>query len=259
MYFVAFLLTLKLLDREALTIADSTYAHAAILKIISEVDPAVGRALHDMQRHKHFALAIVESQRGIALLRISFMAQEALSYAHLAISALAKNGMLQIGRTLCMVSHITIENGPWTGVNTWADITAPSPGRRFHFRFATPTAISKRDNQNTRYFCLLPDPTDIFIGLARRWSALDGPPLPEDLPDFLRSGGCVVSNLNIQTNEFKTSERTQIGFVSSVAYMYRGLSELHLEALQALTRLAFFTGVGYQTARGMGLAQTSIA
>jgi CRISPR-associated endoribonuclease Cas6 len=258
MYFVALTIFLRPRDRRSLTIADSIYAHAAIFSTISKADATLGRAMHDMQRNKRIALAIVDHRNQTPLLRIAFMALDGLVCAHLLIDGLTRDSTLQLGPTTCDVSAVTVESGSWSGVSTWADITAESIGRHLRFHFVTPTAITKRGDCGERFFSLFPDPFDVFAGLARRWMALDGPSLPADLADFLKSGGCVTANHDVQTTEFRTRERTQIGFVGRVVYECRKPSSPHLDALRALTRLAFFTGVGYQTARGMGLTQTSI-
>jgi CRISPR/Cas system endoribonuclease Cas6 (RAMP superfamily) len=69
----------------------------------------------------------------------------------------------------------------------------------------------------------------------------------------------VVANYRLRTVEFRTQERTQIGFVGWAVYECRKLEAAHVSALNALARLAFFTGVGYQTARGMGAVKTTLS
>jgi CRISPR-associated endoribonuclease Cas6 len=115
---------------------------------------------------------------------------------------------------------------------------------------------------------LFPAPLDVFSGLSRRWQSLEGPALPDGLEHFLQVGGCVVSRYGLRSVEFRTSERTQIGFTGWVIYRvaYRSPQTspndneaTHIAALNALGRLAFFTGVGYQTARGMGATKVMVS
>ncbi len=257
-FFVAIDLAVRPRDRGPLTIDDGSHAHAAVISAITSEDAELGRALHDLQRNKCIAIGIIEQPKAPSLLRLSFMAEEGLKYADLLITAFGAKPSLRIGRAICDVVRINMDQGSWSGLSTWADIMARSTGRQLRFLFATPTAIAKRSETWGRFFSLLPEPIDVFAGLARRWQALDGPPLPDDFTDFLKAGGCVISNHDLRTIEFRTAERTQIGFVGAVTYECQKSSQPHLQTLQSLTRLAFFTGVGYQTARGMGLTRTSI-
>lgn len=83
--------------------------------------------------------------------------------------------------------------------------------------------------------------------------------MPEGLSTFLEAGKCFISGYKLQTEQFQTTERTQIGFRGWVTYTYPTQAEQYLGTLTALARLATFTGVGYQTARGMGAVRVSRA
>ncbi len=65
----------------------------------------------------------------------------------------------------------------------------------------------------------------------------------------------MVSRHKLRTVQFRTKERTQIGFVGQVVYECRKKEVECVAALNSLAQLAHFTGVGYQTARGMGAVQ----
>jgi CRISPR-associated endoribonuclease Cas6 len=253
MYFVALLLKLKLRDRHLkLTVADGVYAHAAILNTLTEVDAEAGRKLHEMRRNKRISIALIESAQDSATLRLTFMAEEGLAYANLLLSKLATYPTLRLGSVIGEVDAVNLADPDWAGVSTWADFVYHHENS-FQFRFITPTAITKRGHGHRRYVSLYPDPLSVFSGLARRWQALNGPKLPHDLEEFIESGGCVVSRYNLQTIEFSMEGHSQIGFVGRVVYKCRTKDQVeYIAALNALARLAPFTGVGYQTARGMG-------
>lgn len=258
MYFVALTVILQPRDRRRLSVADGVYAHAAVFNAITRLDQGIGEALHEMNRHKRIALALIDLQHQTAL-RISFMADEGITYAHLLMQWFTKHNVLQIGPTLCDITHVGIDQNLWSGIATWADMSIPAQaGGRIFLNFATPTAIAKIDGHGKRFFSLFPDVVDVFSGLAYRWKSLNGPALPDDLNDFLRLGGCITTSHQIQTVAFRTRERLQIGFVGSVSYECRSANTAYLGALHGLARMAFFTGVGYQTTRGMGLTHTTI-
>ena len=64
MYFVSMVVQLQHAGRwRPCSVGEAIYAHAAIIHTLSAADPALGRALHDMKRHKRVALAFVAGQR----------------------------------------------------------------------------------------------------------------------------------------------------------------------------------------------------
>jgi CRISPR-associated endoribonuclease Cas6 len=213
-------------------------------------------------------MAIIESDQRVTTLRLTFAHQDGLAYAETLVNALSARPLLRIGPTLCEVQAVDLAGSEWTGISSWADLTSGTKGHTIRLEFATPTAITKRDGNGGRFMSLFPAPLDVFSGLSRRWLALDGPALPDDLERFLQAGGCVVSGYGLRSVEFRTLERTQIGFTGWVIYRiaYRSpqtsLNEneaRHIAALNALGRLAFFTGVGYQTTRGMGATKVMVS
>lgn len=243
----------------ALSMADGVHAHAAIMSAISGQDRELGEHLHNMRRNKAVSIAILPRPGQDAAIRVTFMSPDGTSYSQALIDAISSRPELRLGRALYDVEDVSVGGDSWSGISTWSDLLLEDPHRHMHFRFVTPTAITKRDDAGRRFTSLYPEPHDMFCGLARRWQALEGPPLPGELAEYLRGGGCVVARHRLNTVEFRTSERTQIGFVGEVVYeCCKPLSEYML-ALNALGRMAHFTGVGYQTARGMGVVQVSVS
>ncbi len=257
LYFVSSVFELRPRGYWFPTPADGEYAHAAIIHAISSVDSVAGQRLHDMRRHKRMTCGFVHSRDSGILLRITFMDQDGLHYAHSLLNALSKQLTLRIGSIVCDIVAFDVGNTEWTGVSTWADLLAGTPARSMRFVFNTPTAITKRDTDGGRFMSLYPDPLTVFSGLARRWQALDGPALPDDLRNYLQGGDCVVANYELTTIEFHTTERIQIGFMGHIVYTCLQNNLPYILAFNALARLAFYTGVGYQTARGMGITRTT--
>jgi CRISPR/Cas system endoribonuclease Cas6 (RAMP superfamily) len=62
----------------------------------------------------------------------------------------------------------------------------------------------------------------------------------------------------LQTVELALPGYKQIGFVGTVLYECRRKDPIYVPTLNALTRLAFFTGVGYHTAQGMGTVEVEL-
>lgn len=239
-------------------IQEAMYAHACAMHLITSEDVDLGREMHDRQRNKPIAIAIVSAKQGKATLRMSFLGDRGIAAANAVATALMNISGLQLGQTFWEVIGIQRSESKWTGVATWADIMASEPRNRVYFEFVTPTAFTKTGNQGERFVSVLPDATDLFTGLARRWVDLGGPIMPTNLADYLRSGGCIISELGIHTVTCNLTDRTQKGFVGRVTYECDMRDQMCAVAVNQLARLAFYSGVGYQTARGMGAVLTRV-
>lgn len=258
MYFVAMVLTLHPHQQAPpLTVADGVYAHAALFHALSTVDPEAGQALHAMGRHKHLTIAFIESRPQYSKLRLTFLAEEGVASANLLLNAFLTMPMLCLGKQCWHIASVDLSPTTWSGVQTWADFFAEPTGHYIQITFVTPTAFMKLDGTGRRFSGLYPDPPTIFTGLLHRWQSLAGPTLPEGLPAFLEAGKCFISGYKLQTEQFQTSERTQVGFRGWVLYTCLTQADQYLRDLTALARLAAFTGIGYQTARGMGAVRVT--
>lgn len=258
MNFVAMTLGLKAKENPAPLLTSAAHAHAAVLNAISAHNAALGRRLHDMQRSKWMTLAIVDGNRRDATLRLTFLTPEGVLCANALMAALFANPVLRVGNIRYEITAVNPNDSQWGGISTWSDFCV-EPARRFmSFVFITPTAIRKKGDDGMPFASLYPDPLDVFSGLRRRWQALAGPALEDGLEEFIHAGGCVISSHNLRTVEFRMPEHTQIGFVGRATYECLRDAPECISALNALARFAFFAGVGYQTARGMGAVTTRV-
>ena len=243
---------------QRLTIADAAFAHAAILRAVTQADATVGRVLHEASRHKTFSCALLPGASSAVRIRLVLHTETSPSIAQTLLTTLNQSPTLRLGRAICAIQSVEITPSAWSGVASWADLLDDSTSHHITMRFVTPTAIMKTNGLGQRYTSLLPDPVDIFLGLQRRWHALGGPALRRDLAAILNDAGCIIARHQVQTTVFQAPERLQIGFCGSVTYQLRNTNPEFVQALCALARLAHFTGIGYQTTRGMGLIQTTI-
>jgi CRISPR-associated endoribonuclease Cas6 len=259
MYFVAMGLVLQPESTYySLSLQDAIYGHAAVMRVVSAENSALGQQVHDMRRHKCTTISFIETGARFVILRLTFIGKLGIDAAHAVMNGLSRSRSLRLGKIMWSVKDAFLSGSEWTGVSTWADIVAPCPGLRFQYTFATPTAFTKSTNRGKHVMGLYPAPEDLFRGLERRWVSLGGPDLPKNLPDFVNAGGCVVAAHRLHTVVSKSTERTQVGFLGDVTYECLDDEAKYVNALKALTRFAFYSGVGYQTARGMGAVKTRI-
>ncbi|NNJ13532.1 CRISPR system precrRNA processing endoribonuclease RAMP protein Cas6 [Chloroflexales bacterium ZM16-3] len=243
------------------TVNDASFAHAALLSAIARVDEAVDQVLHDASRHKAFSCAILPGVQPVARIRIvlhDVQHEARLPFCQTLLTALSQCQTLRLGSVICELQNVEITPSEWSGVASWTDLLDDPVSSRIGMRFLSPTAIMKTDGSGQRYSSLFPDPGDIFLGLQRRWIALGGPALSPNLAEILNDAGCIIARHALQTTAFQAPERLQIGFCGSVTYQLRNTQTEFIQTMCALARFAHYTGVGYQTTRGMGLVQTHI-
>lgn len=234
----------------------SVFAHAAVMNLISSIDSALGRRLHDCARHKPLSLAVISQSSQRTTLRVSFMGQYGMQAANTLALALAQTDHLILGHDRWYARDFHCSGHPWAATATWADLVEPCTAGWIEFRFATPTAFTKSDGRGNRFVSVLPEPLDVFNGLLQRWTGLEGPAMPPSLAGYIQSGGCRVSDVEIHCVTNQLPERIQKGFVGKVTYELSDKDPACVSAIHQLGRLAFFSGVGYQTARGMGAVRT---
>ncbi len=114
------------------------------------------------------------------------------------------------------------------------------------------------------YYARLPLPYYVFPGLARRWQELAPPELAElvqkeRIEEYITDEGVIIEDYNLQTHRLVFTNHPQKGFVGQCRYLLRGPDEKVTEGsltvrqqIVLLSKLAFYTGVGYKTAMGMG-------
>jgi CRISPR-associated endoribonuclease Cas6 len=187
------------------------------------------------------------------------MDPEGTRYVNALVASPVLKGTVQMGDQRCTITDLSLSYPGYTGIATWDDLSQPTSHRQMTIEFRTPTAITKRTGEGKRFTSLYPEAQDLFLGLMRRWCGLDGPELPRSLAQYLDDHGCVVASHTLRTVQFKPKERTQIGFIGRVTYECLQSDPACITALNSLARLAFYTGIGYQTARGMGTVSVWLA
>jgi CRISPR-associated endoribonuclease Cas6 len=253
MNLIAMAIALKHARSHCLSVTDARFAHAAVMKTITDVDATMGHDLHAAQQYKPITLAILSANHTSAVLRLTFINHNGIHYANVLMSEWIKKPFLLLGNTECEIDGVDINNHPWSGIQSWTSLMALDPSdHQLTFEFKTPTAINKVDDQNKRFTGLLPDPQSIFSGLARKWNSLGGPILQGDFINFINTGGCVVSNYQIGTTTFQLPNYKQIGFIGRVTYEFRKNDTACIRSIYSLSRFSFFSGIGYHTTQGMG-------
>lgn len=249
------------------------HAHAAFLRAVEAVDPALSAALHAPDRSPRpftvSPLRGVPPARGgtvrlsperIVWLRITLL--QPLLYERLMESLLRddRRPLLRLGPATFWIREVRVTPGshPWAGCASWADLAAARPERELTLEFASPTAFSFGRTAWGHRMVVLPLPERVFASLARAWNAFAPPPLrvePQALERYASEHVVIREIEDLNTRMLNFGGRPQIGFTGRVTYGLMGEDEVARRQLTMLADFAFYAGVGYKTTMGMGQAR----
>lgn len=247
---ISAVLSSKTKNGGALAFSDGYQVHAAFLNWLTEIDDALGHTLHQAQRVKDFRLAILPDTSIIT----TFLRGPTANRMNLLIDSLTNTLTWQLDQKTITIDSIDLNHPNWGGVVTFADLLGRKPAARWQFDFVTPTTFTKCAFGGQRFNDPTPSPTNVFGSLARRWQALGGPPLTENLLAKIEAGVCVIFNYdNLTTHTIKYSNFSQTGFCGRVTYQCRGRDAEFIAGISALAYFAQYAGVGYHTTQSMGV------
>jgi CRISPR-associated endoribonuclease Cas6 len=150
------------------------------------------------------------------------------------------------------------ESHPDSGYTTVSDLTTRwdcSPAalpREITLDFLSPTTFNLGEDGITgrRRFRPNPDPRVLFSTLRKRWQKFGGAE-PGDSADVWVDDHVEAEPIWLDFRRVQVERASLPGFVGRVRYRVYG-DPTWLPLLHLLTDLAFWTGVGYQTTRGLG-------
>ena len=189
----------------------------------------------------------------------------------------SKPPFMQIGKQSFLLEEVIIdldEPSGWTGYTSLTDLVEKAKLLKLGkveplaLEFASLTTFN-RGSAKTRGYgnhpARLPLPHYVFPGLARRWEELAPPELVslvqmERIEQYCQDDGIIIADYDLKPHQLKFTTHVQLGFVGSCKYALRGpddpmTDEAPLTVRQQillLSQLAFYCGVGYKTAMGMG-------
>ena len=249
MYFLAALLTLKAMesDRSPLQLADNDESIPSRQELRFK-DVLLGEG--------QMTAAVLFSAARHARIRLTCWSKARDTSASV-LQALTSRSRIEFARQCYAVESVDLTDPLWTGISTWTDLLNARHGVRMRFTFATPLVTADRERGTDSNVLPFPDPQALFSSVLRHWRGLDGPPLPYAGEQMVQAAGCILSEYRLETAESTTQAHP--GFLGWVEYTCRAREIAAIASLNALARLAFFTGSGYLTGLGMGTTAVTIA
>ncbi len=188
---------------------------------------------------------------------------------------------MQLGKQQFLLEEVvfdTDDSSGWTGFTSFDKLAEKARtlklGRMepLTLEFASLTTFNRSNTRNRIYgphTALLPLPQYVFPGLARRWQELAPPELAcivqgDRVEQYALDDGIIIADYNLKPHTVKFTTHWQQGFVGKCKYFLRGPDEATTDEapltvrqqILLLAQLAFYCGVGYKTAMGMGRARS---
>ena len=223
----------------------------ALLQAIRDKDARLG--------NKYLRGATIWSDQERAHIRLTCFSKAGGSLGSALLQALAPGSVLQCAVQRYEVESVGLTDPLWTGISTWPDMLSQPAGARLRFTFATPLITSDPERRPTGNALPFPDPQVLFTSTLRHWRLLDGPLLPYTGESLTQVARCVVSEYRLETAARVLTGHSYLGFLGWIEYLCRTRDTAVIASLGALARLAFFSGSGYLTERGMGVTAVTIA
>ncbi len=250
MHHIALLLTLRLIEEEQDPFPLESQALACALRRLLEQEIVPRQTLS-------ITAAVLGKDEESVRIRLSLSGSDVTSVIT-SLRDLTARSSLHLCQRRYEVASIDLAHPLWSRVNSWADILAPSAARIMRFSFATPLITKEPTNQMSRDALPFPEPIPLFSSVIDSWLGLGGPGLPADARQLVQATECVISLYRLRTCPISFGEHSCTGYLGWIEYECRQSDHPYLASLNALARLAFFTGAGNHTAQGMGVTNVRL-
>jgi hypothetical protein len=252
MYFLALLLTLRAKGSGQFPLLKGGLdAFVPLLQALQDKDaPPCAESI---------TAALLQSNQRHALVRLTCFGKTGDPPGATPLHVLAAGSVFTFSQWGYEVESVDLTDPLWTGVSAWPDILSAQHGGRMRFTFATPLVTAHQEHGQVGTALPFPDPQTLFSRTFRRWQECDGPPLPYPGEQAVQAARCVVTRYRLWTVERTLAGSSHLGYLGWIEYTCRTRELAPVVSLNALARLAFFTGSGYLTEHGMGITRIAIA
>lgn len=234
-------------------------AHAALLRVVQQIDPALSARLHDESTLKPFTVSSLMGRPGpehTSTLRFTAVNAEV---SGLLLEA-AQNGALAPGARLeldYVPFEITAavwqaEQHPWAGAAGYSQLAGQTlmgaePPRHISLQLASPTAFRSAGVDQP-----LPLPELVFGNLLNRWNDYAPAAFPPEARRY--AAECLaLSRFELRSRSTRFKENgMRIGCLGQVSYTAVNYDRYWLSLLHTLAAYALFAGVGAGVGLGFG-------
>ena len=239
--------------------------YAAVLARLSQVDPTLAAELHDSDGPKPITcsdlLGARRNRSGTILragqtadLRFTGLSERVSMALHACLLEAVPETWTLLGQRLPVVrACCQAEIDPRTGSTDYEALASQqllgegAPARRAVLQFDSPTAFKSHGNTVP-----IPLPGLVFGSLVERWNVFSPVTLSPEMRDYAQEA-VVISRYNLRSLPVvQKNAGLRVGGVGEVTYHALGGDRYWFGVLQMLADFAKYSGVGVQTATGMG-------
>ncbi|GCE09285.1 hypothetical protein KDAU_66140 [Dictyobacter aurantiacus] len=201
---------------------------------------------------------------------------EALMGFDMSNQAARRQPFMQLGKQSLLLQEavVTDEASQWCGTTSLQELVEEIqslPSGHVHpltLEFASLTTFNRSNQRNKIYgshYAMLPLPIYIFPMLANRWCEFAPPEYAhiiqrDQIEQYILDDGMIIYDYALQSHRVTFTNHPQRGFVGTCTYhLYQSSDPVTPEApltvrqqILLLARFAFYSGIGYKTAMGMG-------
>ncbi len=246
-------------------------AHALFLGLVQEADPALSAALHNPEQSKPFTVSslvgappprqgrvVLRAGQGCWLRFTSLNSRLSEILMERAVGSFP--GTVSLSNADFKVLGVTSspEEHPWAGTDTLDGLmqrrmfgSEPVPGN-VGLAFLSPTAF-RTGGHNVP----LPLAELVFGSLVERWNAFCPTVISPDMKRYAQEY-MAISRAEVKTQAVQFEGSWQVGFTGSCEYVFLNKDNFWMRAANLLAGFAFYSGVGYRTTMGMGMAREAM-
>ena len=269
----AIVLRLSAIRRGALPAEHGDLARAALLDLIKRGDASLASQIHDENTHKPYTISLIKGGKrderdhaqhfgegDDAEWRFTLLCEPAFE-ATLRRYLLSRElphirvGAVEFAIVDAFASGASHPDSGYTLLSDLAEKWTCAPAtlpRAFVLDFLSPTTFNLGEDAVTgrRRLRPNPDPRVLFSALRKRWQKFGGAE-PGDSMDEWVDQQVEAEPLWLETYPVQIERTSVIGFVGRVRFRVYG-DPRWLPLLHLFADMSFWTGVGYQTTRGLG-------
>jgi CRISPR-associated endoribonuclease Cas6 len=233
-----------------------------VLTVLQKNDKNLAKEIQDSQGEIAFTVSPflkgAKSSRGYSLLypgrttsfRITYLKEKIFeSLIKGLLFFLNKKATLKFSGGEILLERVDWQQGKKAGFTSFEEISSQAQDdRRIILEFCSPTTFEDEEEQ------LFPLPEQVFSSLLKKWNVFSEVKIPSRVQGEFKKIRVIQHRLKTEIVPF--SEDKIIGFMGKATYeLPETIDEKTREAVNALADLAFYSGIGDKTDRGMGQAR----
>lgn len=261
-----FLIILRLLSQGTIRGLGGEAVHGFLLNAIAMISNEYAQKLHDSKRIKPFSVSPLffenkdegwQLENGYLKIKENINATIAISTLNESCLGIIMKALIctekqkkkvNIGGLKAVVKKVCIKEAEGARFEKYSDIIKKAKkNEKVTFNLLTPLSFRQNGIQQT-----FPTPELVFSSLLQTWNAFSDIKIPEEIKDKFRS--IVVSRYNLHSELWHFSKYKIFGCKGRIEYTFKDdFSESELRILNALSRFATYSGIGYKRTMGMGM------